>query len=93
MVANKLDNNTVIMHIFVIDTLYINKPTNKTWSPPQKPPRIRAKTAPPAAPVAEFAARNVEARIQLGARIPEAKYRQLKLAAVLRGVTVQTLVF
>jgi hypothetical protein len=37
-------------------------------------------------------ARKVEARIQLGARIPELKYRQLKLAAVLRGVTVQTLV-
>ena len=37
-------------------------------------------------------ARQAEARVQLGARIPEAKYRQLKLAAVLRGVTVQTLV-
>jgi hypothetical protein len=37
-------------------------------------------------------ARRAEARIQLGARISEAKYRQLKLAAVLRGVTVQTLV-
>jgi hypothetical protein len=36
--------------------------------------------------------RKVEAKIQLGARIPELKYRQLKLAAVLRGVTVQTLV-
>ena len=46
---------------------------------------------PPAAPVAEWPARK-EARIQLGARIPELKYRQLKLAAVLRGVTVQILV-
>jgi hypothetical protein len=36
--------------------------------------------------------RKAEARIQLGARIPEAKYRQLKLAAVLRGVTVQILI-
>jgi hypothetical protein len=36
--------------------------------------------------------RRAEARIELGARIAEAKYRQLKLAAVLRGVTVQTLV-
>jgi hypothetical protein len=33
-----------------------------------------------------------EYRTQLGARISEAKYRQLKLAAVLRGMTVQTLV-
>jgi hypothetical protein len=29
-----------------------------------------------------------ELKIQLDARISEAKYRQLKLAAVLRGVTV-----
>jgi hypothetical protein len=36
----------------------------------------------PAAPAADWS----------GARIAEAKYRQLKLAAVLRGVTVQTLV-
>jgi hypothetical protein len=39
-----------------------------------------------------LSARKVEARIQLSARIPELKYRQLKLAAVLRGVTVQTVV-
>jgi hypothetical protein len=37
-------------------------------------------------------ARKAEVRIQLGAHIAEAKYRQLKLAAVLRGITVQTLV-
>ena len=37
-------------------------------------------------------ASGAKARIQLGARISEAKYRQLNLAAVLRGVTVQTLV-
>jgi hypothetical protein len=30
-------------------------------------------------------ARSAEAKTQLGARISEAKYRQLKLAAVLRG--------
>jgi hypothetical protein len=36
--------------------------------------------------------RKAEARVQLGARISEARYRQLKLAAVLRGVTVQTLI-
>ena len=36
-------------------------------------------------------ARRGEARIQLGARI-SAKYREPKLAAVLRGVTVQPLV-
>jgi hypothetical protein len=44
------------------------------------------------APVAALPSRQAEARVQLGARIPEAKYRQLKLAAVLRGVTVQILV-
>jgi hypothetical protein len=47
---------------------------------------------PAAAPYAALPARKAEAKIQLGARIAEAKYRQLKLAAVLRGVTVQTLV-
>jgi hypothetical protein len=31
-------------------------------------------------------------QVQLGPRISEAQYRQLKLAAMLRGVTVQTLV-
>jgi hypothetical protein len=58
-------------------------------------PKTRAnprQNRPPAAPVAELPARKVEARIQLGARIPELKYRHLKLAAVLRGVTVQILV-
>jgi hypothetical protein len=43
------------------------------------------------APDAGLPARSAEAKIQLGARISEAKYRQLKLAAVLRGVTVQVL--
>jgi hypothetical protein len=37
-------------------------------------------------------ARSAEAKTQLGARISEAKYRQLKLAAVVCGVTVQVLV-
>jgi hypothetical protein len=46
----------------------------------------------PMAPDAGLPARIAEAKIQLGARISEAKYRQLKLAAVLRGVTVQVLV-
>ena len=58
-------------------------------------PKTRAnpgQNRPPAAPVAELPVRKAEARIQLGARIPEAKYRQLKLAAVLRGVTVQILI-
>jgi len=41
---------------------------------------------------AALPARKAEVRIQLGARITEPKYRQLKLAAVLHGVTVQTLV-
>ena len=43
-------------------------------------------------PDADLPARSAEAKTQLGARISEAKYRQLKLAAVLRGVTVQVLV-
>jgi hypothetical protein len=47
---------------------------------------------PAVAPHVALPARTAEAKIQLGARIAEAKYRQLKLAAVLRGVTVQTLV-
>jgi hypothetical protein len=51
-----------------------------------------AHNRPPAPVRTELPARKAEARIQLGARISEAKYRQLKLAAVLRGVTVQTLV-
>jgi hypothetical protein len=46
----------------------------------------------PVAPQAEWPPQNAEAKTQLGARISEAKYRHLKLAAVLRGVTVQTLV-
>jgi len=45
---------------------------------------------PPAPAHAALPARKAVTRIQLGARISEAKYRQLKLAAVLRGVTVQT---
>jgi hypothetical protein len=48
----------------------------------------RAQNRPPA----PSCALRVEARIQLDARISEAKYRQRKLAAVLHGVTVQTLV-
>jgi hypothetical protein len=44
------------------------------------------------APAADLPARSAEAKTQLGARISEAKYRQLKLAAVLSGVTVQVLV-
>jgi hypothetical protein len=58
-------------------------------------PKTRAnprQNRPPVPVHAALPARKAEARIQLGARIPEPKYRQLKLAAVLRGVTVQTLV-
>ena len=47
---------------------------------------------PPALYRTDLPAGRAEARVQLGARISEAKYRQLKLAAVLGGVTVQTLV-
>ena len=46
----------------------------------------------PVKPDIVLPARSVEPKTQLGARISEAKYRQLKLAAVLRGVTVQVLV-
>jgi hypothetical protein len=58
-------------------------------------PKSRANSGPnrpAAAAPAALPARMAEAKIQLGARISEAKYRQLKLAAVLRRVTVQTLV-
>jgi len=40
----------------------------------------------------ELPVRSVEAKTQLNTRVSEANYRQLKLAALLRGVTVQTLV-
>jgi hypothetical protein len=46
----------------------------------------------PAGADAGLPVRSAEAKTQLGARISETKYRQLKLAAVLRGVTVQVLV-
>jgi hypothetical protein len=52
-------------------------------------PRVKPR---PIAPDAGVPVRSSEAKTQLGARISEAKYRQLKLAAVLRGVTVQVLV-
>ncbi len=38
------------------------------------------------------APKEAQSRTQLGVRIAEATHRQLKLAAVMRGVTVQTLV-
>ena len=57
--------------------------TTKSYPHPARP-RAPATAALPV--------RRAEARTQLGARISEAKYRQLKLAAVLRGVTVQTLI-
>jgi hypothetical protein len=47
-------------------------------------PKTRAKPRQnrlSAAPIAELPSRKAEARIQLGARIPEAKYRQLKVSA------------
>jgi hypothetical protein len=46
----------------------------------------------PVTPHAALPARRAEAKIQLGTRCDEARYRQLKLAAVLCGVTVQVLV-
>jgi hypothetical protein len=52
-------------------------------------PRISRR---PAVADAGLPVRSAEAKTQLGARISETKYRQLKLAAVLRGVTVQVLV-
>jgi hypothetical protein len=47
---------------------------------------------PPATPRAALPARKAEAKGQIGARVAEAKYRHLKLAAVLRGVRVQTII-
>jgi hypothetical protein len=43
-------------------------------------------------PGAGLPSHSAEAKTQLGARISEAKHWQLKLAAILRGVTVQVLV-
>jgi hypothetical protein len=59
--------------------------TQKSNSDPGSKRRVMA-------PDAVLPARGAEAKIQLGARVSEAKYRQLKLAAVLSGVTVQVLV-
>ncbi len=52
-------------------------------------PRVKPRTI---APDAGFPVRSAETKTQLGARISETKYRQLKLAAVLCGVTVQVMV-
>ena len=58
----------------------------------QKPHPDSGAKRRPVAPDASLPARSAEPKIQLGARIAEAKYRRLKLAAVLRGATVQVLV-
>ena len=60
----------------------------KSQNPSAKPGVNRRSVATDA----ELPARSTEAKTQLGARISEAIYRQLKLAAVLRSVTVQVLV-
>jgi hypothetical protein len=54
-----------------------------------KPAPKRGRTAAPA----DFPApKEAQSRTQLGVRIAEATHRQLQLAAVMRGMTVQTLV-
>jgi hypothetical protein len=58
----------------------------------QKSQSNRGRSRRPAVADAGLPVRGAEAKTQLGARISETKYRQLKLAAVLRGVTVQVLV-
>ena len=55
----------------------------------QSNPRISRR---PAVADASLTARRAEPKIQLGARISEAKHRQLKIASVLSGVAVQNLV-
>jgi hypothetical protein len=75
--------------------IYLSQPRKLKATIVAATPKSRANPGPNRSPPALHAAlpsRRAEARIQLGARIAEAKYRQLKLAAVLRGVTVQTLV-
>src|ERR1700757_5081942 len=75
--------------------IYLSQPRKLKATIVAAAPKFRANPGPNRPPPALHAAlpsRRAEARIQLGARIAEAKYRQLKLAAVLRGVTVQTLV-
>jgi hypothetical protein len=59
--------------------------TQKSQSNPGRSRRL-------AAPEASLPARSAEAKTQVSTRISEAKYRQLKLAAVLRGITVQALI-
>jgi hypothetical protein len=57
----------------------------KTRSPPARRPRR-------VPPQLELPVRKTEPKIQLNTRVSEANYQQLKLAAVLRRVPVQTLV-
>jgi hypothetical protein len=58
----------------------------------QKSQSNPGKSRPAAAVAASLPARSAEAKTQVSTRISEAKYRQLKLAAVLRGITVQALI-
>jgi hypothetical protein len=75
-----------------VELLQSRKLTNNTIAAAPKSRANPSQNRPPVPAQTALPARKAEARIQLGARITEAKYRQLKLAAVLRGVTVQTLV-
>jgi hypothetical protein len=52
--------------------------------PPRRPRRV--------SPQRELPVRKTEPKIQLNTRVSEANYQQLKLAAVLQRVPVQTLV-
>jgi hypothetical protein len=83
-----LTNNIVNWQNVVIPTKKTNK---QPCPPPQNPARIRAQTAHRGAPTSNC---RPATRKPDPARRPHSRvaYRQLKLAAVLRGVTVQTLV-
>jgi hypothetical protein len=56
---------------------------SKKHGRPRKIPRKSGPEPPPRTPHAALPARKTEAKMQLGTRIAEAKYRQLKLAAAL----------
>ena len=55
----------------------------------RSPPARRSSRVPP---LLELPVRKTEAKIQLNTRVSDANYQQLKLAAVLQRVPVQTLV-
>ena len=91
MLANKLDNNVLIFHIYITTISQTNTLSDDPMAAAEIPREFGSK--PPGGGRARRAAGPWRKPGSNSApRISQAKYRQLKLAAVLRRVTVQTLV-